>query len=345
MRGDRFGRLVRAVGRRPLAVLLAVGVVALAGAALALRLEPSAATDTLVNRSSQSFRDTDRFKRDFGDEAVVVLVEGDLRRTVLTDDLGRLLRLEGCLSGNVPARGLTQQLTLNRRDPSTGLPPVCKQIAELKPAKVVYGPGTFVNTAAGQIADEFGRRQRATTREASRAADAARRASAARGDPKSEQERLAKVARGAVESKFVQDTLALALRYGLTSIPSIDSADFVSQLVFRQDRAQSQGQVRLRERGAGPSRAVELAYASTGAAVLASGATAIAGFAALAFSDIKMLRDFGVVTVVDLTVFLLGVMLVLPAALLWAEEHGRFTLRDLDPRRWRPALGRHADTT
>ena len=34
-----------------------------------------------------------------------------------------------------------------------------------------------------------------------------------------------------------------------------------------------------RERGAGPSRAVELAYASTGAAVLASGATAIAGFA------------------------------------------------------------------
>ena len=26
-------------------------------------------------------------------------------------------------------------------------------------------------------------------------------------------------------------------------------------------------------------------------------------------------------------------MLVLPAALLWAEEHGPFSLRDLDPRR------------
>jgi hydrophobe/amphiphile efflux-3 (HAE3) family protein len=87
-----------------------------------------------------------------------------------------------------------------------------------------------------------------------------------------------------------------------------------------------------RESGAGPARAVELAYASTGAAVLASGATAIAGFAALAASDIRMLRDFGIVTVVDLTVSLLGVMLVLPAALLWAEEHGPFTLRDLDPR-------------
>ena len=66
--------------------------------------------------------------------------------------------------------------------------------------------------------------------------------------------------------------------------------------------------------------------------MLASGATAIAGFAALAASDIRMLRDFGIVTVVDLTVSLVGVMLVLPAALVWAEQHGPFTLRDLDPR-------------
>jgi len=46
------------------------------------------------------------------------------------------------------------------------------------------------------------------------------------------------------------------------------------------------------------------------------------------------------VTVVDLTVSLLGVMVVLPAALLWAEEHGAFTLRDLDPRRALRAAGR-----
>ncbi|HEX2232933.1 MAG TPA: MMPL family transporter, partial [Thermoleophilaceae bacterium] len=89
-----------------------------------------------------------------------------------------------------------------------------------------------------------------------------------------------------------------------------------------------------REKGAGPARAIELTYASTGAAVLASGATAIAGFAALIASDIKMLRDFGILTVVDLTVSLLGVMLVLPAALIWAEQHGPFTVRDLDPRPW-----------
>jgi hypothetical protein len=39
-----------------------------------------------------------------------------------------------------------------------------------------------------------------------------------------------------------------------------------------------------------------------------------------------MLRDFGFVTVVDLTVALLGVMVVLPAVLLLAEQ-GRLRLR------------------
>ncbi len=79
---------------------------------------------------------------------------------------------------------------------------------------------------------------------------------------------------------------------------------------FRQERAA----------GHGVERALERTYASTGRAVLASGATAIAGFAVLALSDIRMLRDFGLVTVVDLTVSLLGVLLVLPAALLLADR-------------------------
>jgi predicted RND superfamily exporter protein len=87
-----------------------------------------------------------------------------------------------------------------------------------------------------------------------------------------------------------------------------------------------------RERGKGPAEAIDYAYRSTGAAVLASGATAIAGFAALIASNIQMLRQFGVVTVVDLTVSLLGVMVVLPAALIWAERRGPFSVRDLDPR-------------
>jgi predicted RND superfamily exporter protein len=79
------------------------------------------------------------------------------------------------------------------------------------------------------------------------------------------------------------------------------------------------------ERAAGlePAEALRATYASTGAAVLASGATAIAGFAVLAFSDVAMLRDFGIVTVIDLTVSLLGVLAVLPAVLVLAERRER----------------------
>ncbi len=36
------------------------------------------------------------------EEPVVVLAEGDLQELVLAPNLGRLLRLEGCLSGKVP---------------------------------------------------------------------------------------------------------------------------------------------------------------------------------------------------------------------------------------------------
>jgi len=222
MKGDVLGRVVRAATRRPLLVLAATAVLALGGAALALRLQPSTATDTLVDRGSGTFEATERFKRYFGDEAVLVLVRGDLSRTVLTSDLLRVLSLEGCLSGNVPdtKRGLRK------------LPPVCREIAELRPAKVVYGPGTFINTAATQIRDEFLKRQRANARQAERAAAAARTLSRRRGDSPAKQDRLARTAARAVRAQFQSDVLRLALRYGLTDIPRINSPDFVSTLVF-----------------------------------------------------------------------------------------------------------------
>ena len=96
-------RIVQAAGRRPGRVLLAVAVVAGISAALALRLEPSTATETLVGKSSGAYRATEVYRQKFGDHAIIVLVRGDLPNLVLTDNLGRLLGLEGCLSGNKPA--------------------------------------------------------------------------------------------------------------------------------------------------------------------------------------------------------------------------------------------------
>ncbi len=88
---------------------------------------------------------------------------------------------------------------------------------------------------------------------------------------------------------------------------------------FRQERAA----------GHDPSEALARTYRSTGAAVLASGITAIAGFGVLVFSNITMLRDFGFVTLIDLTVSLGGVLLVLPASLTLAQR-GEFGERARD---------------
>jgi hydrophobe/amphiphile efflux-3 (HAE3) family protein len=79
---------------------------------------------------------------------------------------------------------------------------------------------------------------------------------------------------------------------------------------FRQERAA----------GLALHAALERTYRSTGAAVLASGITAIVGFGVLVVSDITMLRDFGFVTIVDLSVSLGGVLLVLPAVLALSER-------------------------
>jgi predicted RND superfamily exporter protein len=66
--------------------------------------------------------------------------------------------------------------------------------------------------------------------------------------------------------------------------------------------------------------ALRRSYRRTGAAVAASGVTAIAGFGVLMLSDIAMLRDFGLVTLIDLSVSLVGVLVALPATLVIAES-------------------------
>ena len=100
---ELFGRVADTVSARPLATIAIVGALTLAGLLLALQLKPSASTDSLVGKSSAASQATERFRSEFGDEAVVVLVRGDLQRTVLTEDVNQLVGLEGCLSGNVPA--------------------------------------------------------------------------------------------------------------------------------------------------------------------------------------------------------------------------------------------------
>src|SRR3954452_7857298 len=219
-----FERVVRASARRPGGVLAITGVLAALGALLALRLEPSAATSTLAGRGSDTFRATERYRERFGDHSIVVLVHGDLAQLVLTENLGRLLGLEGCLSGNKPP---AQRAPGGRGSP-------CAQLAQAKPVQVVYGPGTFINAAVGEIQDQLRARLGTKAAEAKRAAEAARRLAKARGLGRAQQEKYARSAEQLVYAETVRDLLQLNLKYGLglKADPRLDDPDFVSALVF-----------------------------------------------------------------------------------------------------------------
>jgi hydrophobe/amphiphile efflux-3 (HAE3) family protein len=129
-------------------VLVVAALLAIGAAVAATQLSTDAGTDTLVDRDSESYRATERVREVFGEEPVVVVAEGDLQELILTPNLGRLLRLEGCLSGKVP-KG------------ATPIPGPCAELAKLHPVQFLAGPGTFLNEAVIQI-DEQLRRLAAT---------------------------------------------------------------------------------------------------------------------------------------------------------------------------------------
>jgi hydrophobe/amphiphile efflux-3 (HAE3) family protein len=190
-------------------------VIATAGA---LTLGTDASTDTLVDRDSESFAATERFKQQFGDDPVVILVRGDLRQLLLTDNLGRLLNLEGCLSGRVP----------EGQQPRTE---TCSRIAELDPSQVTFGPATFLNQSAIQAEKFINSRTQSALAQAQAASAAAARAAARRGAPPAVQEREADAAAQGVLGQFQSGLLNLAVRSGLTGPPRIDDPRFVSQVV------------------------------------------------------------------------------------------------------------------
>lgn len=130
--------------RHARAVLAVALVLAIGAGVVATRLPTDAATNTLVDSETASYRATQEVRRDFGEEPVVVLAEGDLQRIVLTANLGRLLRLEGCLSGKVP-KG------------AKPIPGPCTELAEQDPVRSLVGPATFLNEATIQVQRELER--------------------------------------------------------------------------------------------------------------------------------------------------------------------------------------------
>lgn len=214
--------LMGAAARRPRAAVLVVSLLALVGAGLALRLEPETSTDTLVGRDTPEYQASERFHERFGDDAVYILVKEDLTKLTGTSDVLRLIGLEGCLSGALP-RGTV---------PAGGAEGPCAKLGRTRPAKVVFGPGTFLNEAVGRIQDEFNRQRTEKTAQAERAGTAARKLAKEQGYSKARQDQVAGQARDLVFNEFVRDAAALALKYGITKVPQLNDTGFIFQLVF-----------------------------------------------------------------------------------------------------------------
>ena len=157
-----------------------------------------------------------------------MLVRGDLARLVLTADLNRLLGLEGCLAGNVP-KGAT---------PPGGTGSACAALAREKPVRVVYGPGTFINSSVEEITKQLQGQTRARAAQADRANEAARRLALAQGASEAEAKRLGGQAEKLVYAEFARELLALNAKYGLNlqGAPRVNDPNFVYQLVFDPTR-------------------------------------------------------------------------------------------------------------
>ncbi len=209
--------------RRPRLVVSIAIVLGLGGGAFALGLRPTAATSTFVSGSSSEYRATQRFYEAFGEEPVEVLVKGDLQKLVLSADIDRLVGLEGCLSGNVPASALAGEGGTNGP---------CGQLERARTVKVVFGPGTFVNEAANQIDEQLTVQTRQAEARASQAAHVVSGAALARGLSAAEAGTLGRQASKITMARFQEYLASVALQYGLRARPSLDDPNFVSTLVF-----------------------------------------------------------------------------------------------------------------
>ncbi|HET8813396.1 MAG TPA: MMPL family transporter [Solirubrobacterales bacterium] len=142
--GTWLGR-VAAWSTRHARPLIALSLIVAVAAALgATRLSTDAGVDTLADSDSATVEATQQVRERFGEEPIVVLAKGELPQLVLTDNLFKLLRLEGCLSGKVP-------------EGAKAIPGPCTELAELGAVEFLTGPATFLNESVVQIDNQLRR--------------------------------------------------------------------------------------------------------------------------------------------------------------------------------------------
>src|SRR5579884_272217 len=245
---ERFEGLALAAARRPLLALGIVIALALAGALLALGMQPNAGADTFVSASSPSGRATADDHNHFGGDPVVILVREPLTYLVETKDLAIVSQLEACLAGQtiLASENLGAFVTAPAtQQPYGGWRSPCGRIRRSGDIEVVYGPGTFLNRAVTAINQQVSRMLSQANQAVSSASRAAYQLAMAR-HLGTKQAREAATAAGQLEyQQQVQQFEQLYLNAGVSGIPRIDDVSFIRQIVFDPLRGVNQPKARF----------------------------------------------------------------------------------------------------
>ncbi len=195
--GSWLGRVAAWAAGHAAPLLAIAALVAVGAAVAATQLPTDAGVETLAEPGSAASQATQEVREEFGEEPVVVLVKGELPQLILTRNVFKLLRLEGCLSGKVP-------------EGAEPIPGPCAELAEMRAVEFLTGPATFLNESVVQIETQ-----------------------------------LRRLAEHVPAARFREYLLAVATRYGITSVPTIDNEEFVATVVFDLARPRGTPKARL----------------------------------------------------------------------------------------------------
>jgi hydrophobe/amphiphile efflux-3 (HAE3) family protein len=241
--------VARAAAARPVLALAVVVVLALAGGALALRLQPSTGINTFVSSSSSSYRATQDWHRRFGDDSIVILVREPLTDLVETKDLATLSFLEACLAGKQLVADTQlqafQPAPAGRAVPYGGRSSPCGKLMAANYVQVVYGPGTFLNQAVISVQQGLASIETGDARSVASAEREALAAARAEHKRPATQRRDAAAAGTLQQEQNTENLEQLYLDSGIQGVPTIDNASFISQIVFDDTRGANQPKARF----------------------------------------------------------------------------------------------------
>ncbi len=214
-----LGRLLTLATRLPRTTLALLVLIAVAGGVVGVLVPVDGRLDRLAPSGSPAEKAGEDERASFGGDTAIVVVRGDMVRTMRSADMIRLNGLEGCLAGAVP---------------ETAKGP-CAKIRDLNAVKSVQGPSTYVSTARVEIEAAIRARMAAIAEASAKAQTDAEAAAKKGGASKADIAAAGQAAKNVTQIKGLGALAEYAEQTGVGTkftTAALDDKDFVSTLLF-----------------------------------------------------------------------------------------------------------------